>query len=148
MRSKSLEIKVQGRSFFTQLSSVGLGTSVGSIHATNSAKDLLTLTFTIPNPDTWDGFNQGTITGGQLVFGALDGFFLGANGVISRDPTDAAIVTADPPPVIDPPPHVPDPPPTVAVPELSTWAMMLLGLAGLGLAAKRRRAIGFLGGKA
>ena len=34
------------------------------------------------------------------------------------------------------------------VPELSTWAMLLLGLAGLGLAAKRRRALGFLGGKA
>ena len=34
-----------------------------------------------------------------------------------------------------------------AVPELSTWAMMLLGLAGLGLAAKRRRAIGLPGRK-
>jgi hypothetical protein len=34
------------------------------------------------------------------------------------------------------------------VPEPSTWAMMLIGFAGLGLAAKGRRAIGFLVGKA
>jgi hypothetical protein len=38
--------------------------------------------------------------------------------------------------------------PTAPVPEPSTWAMMLAGFAGLGLAAKGRRAIGFLVGKA
>jgi hypothetical protein len=32
----------------------------------------------------------------------------------------------------------------LSTPEPSTWAMMLLGFAGLGLAAKRRRVIGFL----
>jgi hypothetical protein len=33
---------------------------------------------------------------------------------------------------------VPDGPPTSAVPEPSTWAMMLLGFAGLGFMAYRR----------
>jgi hypothetical protein len=32
----------------------------------------------------------------------------------------------------------------LSTPEPSTWAMMLLGFAGLGFAAKRRRVIGFL----
>jgi hypothetical protein len=78
------------------------------------------------------------IIGGLAVSGLGTGVpevLLDATGVIALDPSD--------PPIPDPPD-----PPTLAVPELSTWAMMLLGLAGLGFAAKRRRAIGFLGGKA
>jgi hypothetical protein len=70
----------------------------------------------------------------------------------------APILDPPPPPIIDPPPPIIDQPPPIvdpptpitsaAVPELSTWAMMLLGLAGLGFAAKRRRALAFLKGKA
>ena len=79
----------------------------------------------------------------------MPGVLLGATGKVTRDPSNPAILDP-PPPIIDPPPPVIDPPPTTpaAVPELSSWAMMLLGLAGLGLAAKRRRALGFLGRKA
>jgi hypothetical protein len=76
----------------------------------------------------------------------VTGLLLGATGEVTRDLSNPAILAA---PILDPPPPIIDPPPpTLAVPELSTWAMLLLGLAGLGLAAKRRRALGFLGGKA
>jgi hypothetical protein len=44
--------------------------------------------------------------------------------------------------IVDPPD-----PPSVPVLELSTWTMMLVGLAGLGLAAKGRRALALLGGR-
>ena len=76
-----------------------------------------------------------------MIFGGLTGLLLGAIGEVTRDPSDPVIL--DPPRQIDPPD-----PPTLAVPELSTWAMMLIGLAGLGLAAKGRRALGFLRGRA
>jgi hypothetical protein len=140
----SLNISVHGRPVFTQVSSLpSLGTSVASIHATNSAKDMLTLTFAIPTPGAWIGFNQGAITGGQLVFGAFNGFYVGASGVVTRDPSDPLIL-APPPLLNDPPPEIT----TAAVPELSTWAMMLIGLAGLGIAAKRRRALNVLSRRA
>jgi hypothetical protein len=78
----------------------------------------------------------------------VSGVLLGAIGEVTRD-LSGPVILDPPPPIIDPPPPTIDPPdPTAAVPELSTWAMMLVGLAGLGLAAKRRRALGFLGGKA
>ncbi|HSU99845.1 MAG TPA: hypothetical protein VLI91_07050, partial [Roseiarcus sp.] len=73
---------------------------------------------------------------------------LGATGVIARDLADPPII----PQVVDPPPITgpPDPPPTTpaAVPELSTWTMMVLGLAGLALASRNRRALAFLGSRA
>jgi MYXO-CTERM domain-containing protein len=84
----------------------------------------------------------------------VPGVLLGATGKVTRDLSNPAILATPildpPPPIIDPPPPIINPPDptTPAVPELSTWAMLLLGLAGLGLAAKRRRALGFLGGKA
>ena len=72
-------------------------------------------------------------------------FLFGASGDVTRDLSNPTILA----PILDPPPLTgPPDPPTLAVPELSTWAMLLLGLAGLGLAAKRRRALGFMGGKA
>ena len=98
------------------------------------------MTFVTPSPGAWAGFNQEAIAGGEVIFGGVTGLLLGASGEVTRDSSDPVIL--DPPP-IDPP----DPPP-LAVPELSTWAMMLIGLAGLGLAAKGRRAIGFVVGKA
>jgi hypothetical protein len=52
---------------------------------------------------------------------------------------------SDPPPttVSDPPPVIgpPDPPP-IAVPELSTWAMLLLGFLGLGYGGYRKARTG------
>ena len=75
-----------------------------------------------------------------MIFGGVTGVLLGATGVVTRDLSD--------PVILDPPPIDPPDPPTLAVPELSTWAMMLLGLAGLGFAAKRRRALGSMGGRA
>jgi hypothetical protein len=76
-----------------------------------------------------------------VVFGGLTGSLLGADGVITRTSGPTIIDPPEPPP-IDPPD-----PPSVPVPELSTWAMMLVGLAGLGLAAKGRRALALLGGR-
>jgi hypothetical protein len=111
------------------------------VTASNSRGDTLSLMFTTPAPNTFAGFNHGTIMGGQAVFlGDLE-FLFSPTGAVTRDPSDPPIVID--PPIIDPPD-----PPSVPVPELSTWAMMLLGLAGLGLAAKGRRALAFLVGRA
>jgi hypothetical protein len=151
---QSMAITVNGRPVFNKSPSLRLAMSAskGIISESNSSGDVLTLMFATPTPGAWAGFNQGTIAGGQVIFSGLTGLYLGANGVITRDLSGPPIVAPpilDPPPIIEPPP-LSDPPPITsgAVPELSTWAMMLLGLAGLGLAAKRRRTIGFLGGKA
>ena len=143
---KSIKISVQGRPVFNQSVSLSVTPSVGIIGASNSAGDTLALWFAAPQSGTWAGFNAGEVSFGDVIFGGLTGLLLGATGEVTRDLSDPAIL-APPPPIIDPPPPITDPP-TLAVPELSTWAMMLLGLAGLGFAAKRRRAIGFLGGKA
>jgi MYXO-CTERM domain-containing protein len=121
----SLSLSVGGRPVFNKVSSIGLGGLTGSIHASNSAHDLLTLTFGLKSSGSWDDFEVGGVTGGQLVFGTLNGVLLGAGGTVTR-------ISG---PAIDPPVPVA----SATVPELSTWAMMLLGLAGLGLAAKRRR---------
>jgi hypothetical protein len=150
---QSMTITVKGRPVFNQSPSLRLAMSAsqGIISESNSSGDVLTLMFATPTTGAWAGFNQGTIAGGQVIFSGLTGLLLGANGVMTRDPSGPPILApvVDPPPVIDPPP-LSDPPPitSAAVPELSTWAMMLLGLAGLGFAAKRQRAIDFLGGKA
>ena len=80
-----------------------------------------------------------------MIFGGLNGMLVGAEGVLTRvaGPPIVPPAVVDPPPLTDPPPITSAP-----VPELSTWAMMLVGLAGLGLAATSRRASAFLGGRA
>jgi hypothetical protein len=145
--TKSITISVQGRpSVFNRRVSLSISPSVGIIDASNSAGDTLELWFAAPLSGTWAGFNTGAISFGEVFFGNVPGVLLGATGKVKRDLANPAILDP-PPPIIDPPP-INDPLPTSpAVPELSTWAMMLLGLAGLGLAAKRRRASGSLGGR-
>jgi hypothetical protein len=141
---QSMTITVNGRSVFNLDPSLGLALSAsqGIINESNSSGDALSLTFGTPSPGLWAGFNQEAIAGGQVIFGGVTGLLLGATGEVTRDLSDPTIL-APPPPITDPPD-----PPTLAVPELSTWAMMLIGLAGLGLAAKGRRALGFLRGRA
>ena len=112
------------------------------IDASNSIGDTLTLAFATAEAASLAGFDEGGIDGGEVIFSGLTGVLLSPIGVVTRDLSDPAIL--DPPPPITDPPD----PPTLAVPELSTWAMMLIGLAGLGLAAKGRRALGFLRGRA
>jgi hypothetical protein len=127
---KSLNITLDGRSVFNQALSLSVNPSPGIIAASNSTSDTLTLWFNTPQAGTWTGFNTGQIFFGDVVFGDLTGSLFGADGVITRDPSDPAILTS------------------AAVPELSTWAMMFLGLAGLGFAARGRRALAFLVGTA
>jgi hypothetical protein len=143
---QSMTITVDGRPIFNLSPSLGLAISAsqGIINESNSSGDMLSLTFATPSPGPWAGFNQEAIAGGQVIFGGVTGVLLGATGEVTRDLSDKAILA---PSIIDPPPPIIDPP-TLAVPELSTWAMMLIGLAGLGLAAKGRRALGFLRGRA
>lgn len=133
---KSFQITVEGH-VFRQSPSVHLAmSSLGVISASDSSGDALSLTFTTPNPGTWNDFDEGEISlisFGYVVFGGAGESLLGAKGDITSTH-----------PIIDPP----DPPPTESVPELSTWAMMLVGFAGLGLAAKGRHALAFLGGRA
>jgi MYXO-CTERM domain-containing protein len=146
----SVTISVQGHAdAFNQNVSLSVSASIGVIGASNAAGDALELLFAAPESGTWAGFTEGAVSFGDVFFSGVSGVLLGATGTVTRDgPT----ILDPPPPVIDPPPPVtitdPPDPPAAAVPELSTWAMLLLGLAGLGLAAKRRRASGFLGGKA
>lgn len=137
---KSIQITVQGHPVFTLDPSVVLSASTtGTIRVSDSANDMLTLLFSTPSPGAWTGFDTGQIFFGDLVFGGLTGSLLGAGGVITRT-SGPAIIDPPPPVLVDPPP----PPPSMAVPELSTWTMMLLGLAGLGLIARGRRALAFL----
>lgn len=100
-----------------------------------SPSDTLSLTFTIPGFDT--SASVGAIKGGLAAFGVATGLpevFLNATGSITPDPSN--------PPIPDP--TAPPPVTGASVPEPSTWVMMLLGFAGLGLAAKGRRAFGFM----
>jgi hypothetical protein len=146
---ESITISVQGSPVFNQNVSLSIAPSIGVIGAANSAGDTLELLFAAPQSGTWAGFNAGYFSFGDVAFSGVSGVLLGAIGEVTRDLSDPVILDP-PPPIIDPPPPIIDPPDpaAAAVPELSTWAMMLIGLAGLGLAAKRRRALGFLGGKA
>jgi hypothetical protein len=137
---QSITICVQGRPVFNQSVSLSVSPSVGIIGASNSAGDTLSLWFAAPQSGTWAGFDAGEVSFGDVIFGGLTGLLLGATGDVTRDLSDPAILA---PPIVDPPPVT-----SATVPELSTWAMLLLGLAGLGLAAKGRRALGFLGRRA
>ena len=141
----SIKITVHGRSVFNQSVSLSLVPSVGFVGASNSAGDTLALWFAAPQSGTWAGFNTGGVSFGAVAFKGLTGGLglFGANGVVTRDLSGPAI--------LDPPgPAIPDPPTPVtsAVPEVSTWMMMLLGLAGLGLTSKGRRALAFMRGRA
>jgi len=134
-----LSITVQGRSVFTQ---VAIVSPAGSILARNITGDTLSLSFKASG--TWNEFNQGKIGGGEVIFGGVTGLLLGAEGVLTRVAGPPIVLpVVEPPPVIDPPPIA-----SPSVPELSTWTMMLLGFAGLGFAAKGRRALGLLSGRA
>ena len=130
VETSSINISVQGLPVFNQSASLSLLPSVGVIGAANSAGNSLFLLLAAPQPDmTWADFEPLDFSFGEVVLSGA-GVLLGGTGTVTLD----APVTIDPP--------------TATVPELSTWAMMLLGLAGLGLAAKRRRTLAFLGGKA
>jgi hypothetical protein len=127
----TIAITVSGRAVFQGHSlTFALSGNPAVVDASNGRGDVFALMFTTPQPGTFAGFNEGAIVGGQAIFGGLTGFLFGPTGVVTRDPSDR--------PILNPITSVP-------VAELSTWAMMLLGLAGLGLAASGRRALAFLG---
>jgi hypothetical protein len=128
----SVHITVGVLPAFDRSPSLSFATSTNQavIEASNISGDMLTLIFTIPNLGTLADFSSpgfGAIVGGDAIFGGLTGVLLGPTGTITADPQILDAVTA---------------------PEPSTWVMMLLGFIGLGLAAKGRRAIRFLAGKA
>jgi hypothetical protein len=137
----SITISVGGKPVFQSHSlTFALSGDPAVVSASNSRGDTLSLMFTTPEPYTFAGFNKGTIVGGQAIFLSDLEFLFSPTGVVTRDPSHPAILDPPDPPIIDPPD-----PPSVPVPELSTWTMMLVGLAGLGLAAKGRRVLAFLG---
>ncbi len=63
----------EGPSAFVILSA----STTGTIRASNSANDMLTLLFTTPQSGAWTGFDSGQIFFGDLVFGDLTGSLLG-----------------------------------------------------------------------
>ena len=135
----SVSINVTGRPLFKSKSlTFALSGNPAVVDASNSSGDMLVLMFNINplHPFTFDDFNEGAIAGGQVIFGGFSGFLFDPTGFATRDPLDA--------PIIEPSSD----PPTATAPELSTWTMMLVGLAGLGLVAKGRRALAFLTGRA
>lgn len=142
---KSIAITVAGRPVFNHATSsspyFALSGEPAVVDASNSLGDTLVLMFTTPDANTFASFDKGAIAGGQVIFGGVTGFLFGPTGFVTRDPSDPPIIID--PPIIDPPD-----PPSAPVPELSTWTMMLIGLAGLGLAAKGRRALALRGRRA
>jgi hypothetical protein len=128
----SVDVSVDGLSVYTQIISwsFALSGNPAVVDVSDASGDVLTLFFTVPTPNTLAGFYGGEIAV-EGAFGGGTGFLFGATGNITLDPADLS--------------DLPDPP---AVPEPSTWVMMLLGFIGLGLAAKGRRAVRFLAGKA
>lgn len=73
--------------------------------------------------------------GGPVIFPAIPPPPGGGGGVILPPPVITPPVT----PPVTPPIVIPPPPTTGAVPEPSTWAMMMLGFAGIGYMTWRRR---------
>jgi hypothetical protein len=134
---KSITISVLGRpAAFNRSITLSVSPSVGFIEASDGLGDKVELWFAAPQSGTWAGFNAGQISFGEVFSGKVTGGLLGATGWVRRDPADAAILDPPPPIIVSPPPVID--PPTLAVPELSTWAMMLLGVAGLGFAGYRQ----------
>ena len=150
---------------FNQIQSLtfALAGRAAVVDVDDRAGDVLTLFFIVPTANTFTGFVGGAgAIAAQGPFGGGRGFLNYATGSI----TPVVSVPPDPPPIVSVPPYLPppsDPPPPVVsdpdppvvsdpdppksgavIPEPSTWVMMLLGFVGLGLAAKRRRAIRFL----
>jgi PEP-CTERM motif len=130
----SVDVTVDGFSgayAFNQIQSFtfALAGSIAVVEVSDTPGDVLSLFFLVPSANTFQNFVGGASA--QIVaqgpFGGGTGFLFDATGPITPDSSDQS----------DPP----DPP---AVPEPSTWVMMLLGFVGLGLAAKGRRAIRFL----
>lgn len=134
----SASINVSGRPVFKSESlTFALSGNPAVVDASNSSGDTLVLMFNVNPlyPFTFYDFGEGdgAIAGGEVIFGGFSGFLFDPAGHVTLDG-----------PIIEPPSD----PPTGTVPELSTWAMMLVGLAGLGLVAKGRRALALLGGRA
>jgi hypothetical protein len=124
----SVDITVDGFPAYNQSPSLFLiSGSQAVLEAYDGSGDTLTLMFSVPHQGTLKDFTGGTIAGSEAGFGGTCCLF-DPKGFITPDPSN---------------PVTP-----AAVPEPSTWAMMLLGFIGLGLAAKGRRAIRFLAGKA
>ncbi len=132
----SVDVTVDGFSgayAFNQIQSLTFVRSTAVVDVDDSAGDgdVLTLFFIVPTRNTFSGFvgGAGAIAAQATTFGGGTRFLNYTTGSI----TPVTPVLSEPPPS--------DPP---AAPEPSTWVMMLLGFIGLGLAAKRRRAIRLL----
>jgi PEP-CTERM motif-containing protein len=133
--ANSIDVTVDGLPAYNQNPSLRFAswTDEAVVDVSDSSVDSLTLDFGLSKLGTLLDFNGGVnvIVGGLALFPSgteIPGFLFDPTGSMTLDP---------PGPVI-----------TATVPEPSTWAMMLLGFAGLGFVAGGRRAIGFLAGKA
>jgi PEP-CTERM motif len=135
--AESVDITVNGLPAYNQSPSLRFATFTKEavVDVLDSNGEMLTLDFAIPKLGTLAGFiiTGGAIVGGIALFDSgteIPGFLFNPTGFITPDASNPPnLVTAG------------------SVPEPSTWAMMLLGFAGLGAAACGRRAIAFLAGK-
>ena len=121
--------------------SYSAGGTFGQLGLTNTELGITALNFTGANePVLYFNGTVGGDTGGGLggtdngqVAGFGDNPLFGGLG-----PPGLGDQLILPPPTIIPPPTTIPPPPVTAVPEVSTWGMMLLGLVGLGFMGRRR----------
>lgn len=125
--AESVDITVDGLPAYNQSPTLrfAISGSPAVLDVNDSTGDVLTLMFAVPRLGTLAGFEGGAIVGGEASFGNQTGVL----GVL-LDPTGSLTLDAVKPDLVAAP----------SVPEASTWVMMLLGFAGLGLEAASRHA--------
>jgi hypothetical protein len=125
----SLNIVVDGLPAYNLSPSLHFAGKEAIVDAFDSSGDMLTLMFATSQAGSLKGFVSGAIFGGDAPISnqtGVIGVLINASGSVVLDPpSDPGVGAAG------------------AVPETSTWAMMLLGLMGLGFAAKAKRGSGF-----
>jgi PEP-CTERM motif-containing protein len=120
-KAVSADVTVPGFAEFNDVSGptfLGTKATLFVSNGSGSGSQILDLVFAVPTPFSFAGFNGGPLTGGEQGTGIRQ-------SGIHIEPIVTDLVSGS----------------ITPVPEPTTWAMILLGFVGLGLAAKGRRAL-------